>query len=246
MVNLFKIKIYHSEGVGMSKAKVYDQEFAKRMQFILDTKFDGNYSKFSRAVGVQPPSLVKWIKGESDPTRTSLFLISKASGVSAGWLVSGEETGEKVQTIQSEQYIDGISMINCFCSVNVSAGFGSFNKGVTAPDGQVPYSDSLLQKLGVKPRHAAVFWADGTSMRPTIDDGDQMLVDLSKKEIKGDKIYLVQNREIVWVKRVKLNWNGIELISDNKEEYAPITLTKAEADNLEIIGQVAYIGKSVI
>ena len=32
----------------------------------------------------------------------------------------------------------------------------------------------------------------------------------------------------------------------NKEEYAPITLTKEEADNLEIIGQVAYIGKSVI
>ncbi len=83
-------------------------------------------------------------------------------------------------------------------------------------------------------------------MRPTIDDGDQMLVDLSKKEIKGDKIYLVQNRESVWVKRVKLNWNGIELISDNKEEYAPITLTKEEADKLEIIGQVAYIGKSVI
>ena len=231
----------------MGKPKVYDQDFAKRMQFLLDTKFNGNSSKFSKAVGVKQPSLSKWIKGESDPTRTSLLSISKATGVSAGWLISGDGDNElESNMLTSQQDIDGISMIDCFCSVNVSAGFGSFNEGVTAPDGQVPYSDSLLQKLGIKPTHAAVFWADGTSMRPTIDDGDQMLVDLSKKEIKGDKIYLVQNRESVWVKRVKVNWNGIELISDNKEEYAPITLTKEEADKLEIIGQVAHIGKNMI
>ncbi|WP_032092025.1 S24 family peptidase [Necropsobacter rosorum] len=226
----------------MSKAKVYDQEFAKRMQFLLNTKFDGNYSKFSRAVGVQQPSLVKWIKGESDPTRTSLFRISEASGVSAGWLISGQGDPEPVNITQD---ISGVTMIDSFSSINVSAGYGSFNEGVTQPDGQVPYSDELLHKLSVKPRHGAVFWADGVSMRPTIDDGDQMLVDLSKKEIKGDKIYLVQNGASVWVKRLKINWDGLELISDNKDEYPPIRLTQAEAEDLQVIGQVVHIGKNL-
>ena len=231
----------------MSKAKINDPEFAKRMQSLLSSKFNGNSSEFARAVGVKQPSLTRWIIGEADPSRSNLVKIAEATETSIVWLATGQgDTNVAIQEKPDNTNNDGVLMIDCFCSVNVSAGFGSFNEGVTAPDGQVPYSDSLLQKLGVKPTHAAVFWADGTSMRPTIDDGDQMLVDLSKKEIKGDKIYLVQNRESVWVKRVKLNWNGIELISDNKEEYAPITLTKEEADNLEISGQVAYIGKSVI
>ena len=68
------------------------------------------------------------------------------------------------------------------------------------------------------------------------EDGDQMLVDLKRKEIKGDKIYLVQNGSSVWVKRAKTRWDGAELISDNKEEYPPALLSKDEAKSLQVIG----------
>ncbi|HHS0405221.1 TPA: helix-turn-helix domain-containing protein [Haemophilus influenzae] len=141
---------------------------------------------------------------------------------------------------------DDVIMIDSYSSINVSAGFGSFNEGVTKPDEQTPYSAALLRKLGVNPRYAAVFWADGISMRPTIEDGDQMLVDLKRKEIKGDKIYLVQNGASVWVKRVKIRWDGVELISDNREEYPPIILSKDEAENLQVIGQLVHLGKNMI
>ena len=57
-----------------------------------------------------------------------------------------------------------------------------------------------------------------------------MLVDLRRKEIKGNKIYLVQNGSSVWVKRVKIRWDGAELISDNKEEYPPALFSKDEAE----------------
>lgn len=88
-------------------------------------------------------------------------------------------------------------------TTNLSTGFGSFNESVTEPESEEPYSDSLLS-LGVKAHNCGVFWANGTSMAPTISDGDQMLVDFSKKEARGDdKIYLVQNGESVWVKRVR-------------------------------------------
>ena len=139
----------------------------------------------------------------------------------------GFEQGQEVQKAPvSKTLNENVLMIDSFSSINVSAGFGSFNEGVTKPDEQTPYSAALLRKLGVNPKYAAVFWADGISMRPTIDDGDQMLVDLKRKEIKGDKIYLVQNGASVWVKRVKIRWDVVELISDNREEYPPIILSK--------------------
>lgn len=159
----------------------------------------------------------------------------------------GFEQGQEVQkTLVSQVLNENVLMIDSFSSINVSAGFGSFNEGVTKPDEQTPYSASLLRKLGVNPKYAAVFWADGISMRPTIDDGDQMLVDLKRKEIKGDKIYLVQNGASVWVKRVKIRWDGVELISDNREEYPPIILSKDEAENLQVIGQLVHLGKNMI
>lgn len=159
----------------------------------------------------------------------------------------GFEQGQEVQKAPvSETLNENVLMIDSFSSINVSAGFGSFNEGVTKPDEQTPYSASLLRKLGVNPKYAAVFWADGISMRPTIDDGDQMLVDLKRKEIKGDKIYLVQNGASLWVKRVKIRWDGVELISDNREEYPPIILSKDEAENLQVIGQLVHLGKNMI
>lgn len=78
------------------------------------------------------------------------------------------------------------------------------------------------------------------------EDCDQMLVDLKRKEIKGDKIYLVQNGASVWVKRVKIRWDGVELISDNREEYPPIILSKDEAENLQVIGQLVHLSKNMI
>ena len=159
----------------------------------------------------------------------------------------GFEQGQEVQKAPvSKTLNENVLMIDSFSSINVSAGFGSFNEGVTKPDEQTPYSAALLRKLGVNPCYAAVFWADGISMRPTIEDGDQMLVDLKRKEIKGDKIYLVQNGSSVWVKRVKIRWDGVELISDNREEYPPIILSKDEAENLQVIGQLVHLGKNMI
>lgn len=82
-------------------------------------------------------------------------------------------------------------------------------------------------------------------MFPTIDDGDQLLVDLSSKTIRGNNIYLIQNEDSVWVKRLKKEWDYLELVSDN-EEYQLIRIDRAEAQNLQIIGQVVHIGHSLI
>ena len=52
----------------------------------------------------------------------------------------GFEQGQEVQKAPvSETLNENVLMIDSFSSINVSAGFGSFNEGVTKPDEQTPY-----------------------------------------------------------------------------------------------------------
>ncbi|MEE6030302.1 XRE family transcriptional regulator [Avibacterium paragallinarum] len=204
--------------------------------------------ELAKAVDVSLSALQGWEMNEREPQASMIITIAKELKVTPNYLLTGEE-GQSSALIEKAKNVieDIVTMITSYGSVNVSAGFGSFNEGVTKPDGREPYSSELLQMLRVNPKKCAVFWANGDSMIPTIADGDQLLVDLSKNEVKGgDKIYLVQNGESVWVKRVKMKWDGVELVSDNKEEYPPIKITADEAQNLQIIGQVVHIGHSLV
>ncbi|MEG9499237.1 XRE family transcriptional regulator [Mannheimia indoligenes] len=227
----------------------FEDNFPDRIDLVI-SKLNGP-SEFARQTGVTLSTLARWRKGEAEPSRPK---IAEVANVSIEWLATGKDsqlqTSHKVVERELEQtrkmLEDGISMIASYSSINVSAGFGSFNEEVTKPDGEEPYSDALLASLGAKAEHCGVFWANGTSMDSTISDGDQMLVDFSKKEACGDdKIYLVQNGESVWVKRVRKEWDYIELISDN-ESYRPIRITEDEAQNLQIIGQVIHNGHKLI
>lgn len=230
----------------MSKPNIYDLGFAERVNALVQN-YGGSIASFAQKLDVSPPTVARWIKGEADPSRTNLIKISEATGVSIQWLAIGLEDQPKTTEKPQNTIEKCVTMLPSYSSINVSAGFGSFNEGVTKADGEEPYPDSLLQQLRVRSHHCAVFWASGNSMLPTITDGDQLLVDLSKKEVKGnDKIYLVQNGDSVWVKRVRIEWDGVELISDNKNEYRPIKISAEEAQNLQIIGQVVHIGHSLV
>lgn len=222
--------------------------FSNRLKQVIG---DRSGRAFAKEAGISYSTLHNYLTDVSSPTLDNLIALSNATGVSIQWLATGEkekhiERNSLVEVFeQAKATIEDISMIAAYPSINVSAGFGSFNEGVTEPEGEEPYSDVLLSALGVKAHQCAVFWAYGTSMSPTIADGDQMLVDLSQTEIKGDNIYLVQNEDSVWVKRIKKEWNYIELISDN-DAYRPIQITAEEAQNLKIIGQVVHIGHSLV
>lgn len=217
-------------------------------------------NELADTLGVSLSTMQLWENDEREPQASMIITIAKELRTTPNYLLTGEKAKEEKTTAEKptgslvsrafermqELLDDGVSMVDCYSSINVSAGFGSFNEGATEADGQEPYSDRLLCSLGVKAEKCAVFWANGNSMQPTINDGDQMLVDLSRKEIQGDRIYLVQNGESVWVKRVKMEWDGISLISDNKKEYPPISIKGSEAQDLQIIGQVVYTGHSLI
>lgn len=238
-------------GIVPFQKEVKGTGFSERLKEVIGNK---SGRAFAKEVNISYSTLHNYLTNVSSPTLDNLISLANATGVSLEWLATGEGTKknsniverafERLEKERSEP--DEISMLESFESIDVSAGLGSFNEGVTEPDGQVPYDNNLLHSLGVKATNCGVFWANGYSMQPTIFDGDQLLVDFSKKEIRNGKIYLIQNNDSIWVKRVKLLWEGIELISDNQDEYAPIIISKEDAEHLKIIGQVVHVGHRLI
>ena len=227
----------------MSKPNIYDQEFSERMMKIAKLKFNDNLSLFARAVGVVQPSLARWVKGEADPTRTNLVKIAEASGVSLDWLALGvgNMDGVEPQAKKSEVNLiasndETFSVIEDCREVRISAGGGGFN------DEYKPYQTTKVEKAWLdlrrlKAEDCAMFLVSGDSMYPTLKDGEEIIVDRSKKELKDGKIFVLNNEGAMLVKKVQITYNGITLISQNTE-YAPIELNAEQANNLIVIGQV--------
>ncbi|GAB1669232.1 S24 family peptidase [Mannheimia haemolytica] len=144
-----------------------------------------------------------------------------------------------------ERLAQKVGYIAGFRSLSISAGYGDYNDGISDPDTYVPYSMDTLNRLGINENNGVVFWASGNSMAPTIDDGDQLLIDRNKQEITDGKIYVIQHRGTMWVKRIRWGFDEVFLVSDN-EDYEPISIKYEDADGLQVVGQVVNVVKSAI
>lgn len=220
------LSIRISTDKGLSK-KADRESWQKRQRSGVKGKtFEYHYSSFpielQKELGFSPIEIY-----EKEESKNNLFLTDKPI----------EKRISKLA--QKVRYIAG------FSSLQVSAGYGDDNDAISCPDTYVPFSENLLQKLGVSEKNCVVFWANGNSMFPTIDDEDQLLIDTSKREIKEGKIYVVRHRGTMWVKRIRFGFNDVQLVSDNPD-YSPIHISYEEAQDLQIVGQVVNITKSVM
>ena len=75
-------------------------------------------------------------------------------------------------------------------------------------------------------------------MKPTtLKDGEDIIVDRSKQELIEGKIFVLNHKGSMLVKKVQFTYNGVELISDNPI-YRPLKLSSDEINSLIVIGQV--------
>jgi len=85
----------------------------------------------------------------------------------------------------------------------------------------VTVSQEHLRRLGVdyeSPYHLKMITGWGQSMAPTIQDKDPLLIDVSIDEYTGDGIYLFNEGEYLFIKRLQLaDAERFEVISDNEK-----------------------------
>lgn len=227
----------------MSKPNIYDENFSNRMKLIAEKSFKNNYSEFARAVGVAQASLARWVKGEADPSRMNLIKIADASGVNLEWLALGigDMDEAKPQAVKHDINLQAsndetfIEIEDCR-EVRLSAGGGAFNNGYEEIT-TTKVERAWLQSRRLKAKDCAMFLVSGESMYPTLKDGEEIIVDRSKRELTEGKIFVLNHNGSMLVKKIQFTYGGVELISDNPS-YRPLKLDTEEANSLVVIGQV--------
>lgn len=130
---------------------------------------------------------------------------------------------------------------------NVTASMGY---GITVYDenqtGVYEISQKLAKDIGIIPGKTEMIFASGDSMYPTIEGGDSLLIDTSKKEIHDGRIYCVRVEGQLYAKRLqKIPPNKIKVISDNGSKYDAfyVDFSKDINFDFEVIGEIRWWGR---
>ncbi|MBL8505817.1 S24 family peptidase [Methylobacillus glycogenes] len=98
-----------------------------------------------------------------------------------------------------------------------------------------PYSNLIDTPL----QHLKIFTVKGTSLQPSIHDGDEVLVDVRCNSFDDNAIYVIGQGDIMRIKRIQLRLDGTVVVrNDNDGDLPPEVYTTEEAKAFNVIGKV--------
>lgn len=225
-------------------------------------KVIGNRRQAAEQLEVSVDSLRRYCKGEISPDAEFLARLSALSGYSVGYIVTGREpirsfddaldtlregAAEAAQHVadatgpydeQSERFVYVARY-----DIEASTGGGSEVHSEQVVD-YLAFRRDWIAAQRLKPENLALIETLGDSMEPTIEDGDLVLVDLARREIKRPGIYVLRRDSTLLAKRLELRWDadGVVVRSDN-QAYDDQVLDQAEAEQLDVLGRVVWLGR---
>jgi phage repressor protein C with HTH and peptisase S24 domain len=187
------------------------------------------------------------------PNVAFLVAFSRAYGVDLNWLVTGEGSRPNPPSDVDEDELILLSAANEGVRVGlVSVPYFEARAGAGAvqiawdekPVKTVALPQDIFSARGIRPDHVGLMMSSGSSMEPTISDGDLLLIDLAAQS-RADGIFVIGRDGGVLVKRLQWRSDGsLIMISDNRA-YEPEMLPRDDADDVRLIGRVRMVFKSV-
>ena len=167
-------------------------------------------------------------------------IIARHFGVTEDYLGahSGYTESKKIHTYPTN--ILSISYYN----VQASAGPGALNDYDHVMR-TLPFDKNQLRELGcTEPDHLAVLKVDGDSMTPTLNHGDDILLDTRVEHARRDGIYVLRNDGSLLVKRVSVNpATGLITVKSDNSLYE--TWENCPTDSIDLIGRVIWVGRKL-
>lgn len=128
-------------------------------------------------------------------------------------------------------------------AVGASAGGGALTDG-EALAGKVGFDEKWLRKMGLDPARLSLIQVQGDSMQPTLNDGDDIMVDTAaalRTPKKG--IHVLRLDGTLMVKRLLPGKGGtLSILSDN---LAYPAIADVAAGDVTIIGRVVWVGRKL-
>jgi phage repressor protein C with HTH and peptisase S24 domain len=188
---------------------------------------------FARECGLSEGAIRSYMSGETFPTLDRLAQIAHAKGVEPMWLAFGVE---QAPVIEDEAYAY-IPLYDARCS----AGHGAWNERARVLT-HLAFTRYSLRKKGLQPDALACLRNDGDSMLGLIADDDTVMIDLGRDSLEGEGVYVILLDDHLYAKRLQRQFDGsIHIISENKA-YPLMTVPKANADQLQIVGRAVWAG----
>jgi Peptidase S24-like len=126
-------------------------------------------------------------------------------------------------------------------AVGASAGPGAINDAETLA-GKIGFDEKWLRKQGLEPSKLSLIRVDGDSMAPTLNHGDDIMVDNSAAAaVLRDGIHVIRLDDVLMVKRLAKGPAGrMAVLSDNP---AYPDWPNVDGTAVAIIGRVVWAGR---
>lgn len=205
---------------------------------------------FAARFGIPPGTMGNYERDRNQPPFDLISRLCSHFGVSPEWLLFG--TGPKLREANPAQEAGNVLPIEAkpgegvisvpLVSARLSAGMGSLQVSGNV-EKRYAFPSSFLHRKGV-PERMVVMRVEGESMQPEIMDGDIVLIDQSKTDIRLGRIFALGIEEAIYLKRIDL-LPGKAVLKSVNPEYPPleVELCGQLAEQLRVIGQVLWVGR---
>ncbi len=198
--------------------------------------------------GIKKTKIQEIISGPNfKTTNLELTKIANVLGVRLEWLLTGEEPMNppvKVHAYEIDAY-ENLSEVSDdhttipLYDVNLSAGDGAAGYEFVETKYRLPFRIDWLQSENVKKENVKMMRVKGNSMYPILGDGDKVLIDVSDTTVQNNRVYALIVGDELFVKRLRKTYNGgLEIISENSDEFDKITIPPEDLGYVHIIGRV--------
>ncbi|WP_350447807.1 S24 family peptidase [Pseudomonas solani] len=190
---------------------------------------------FARSCGLSEGAIRSYLSGDTFPTLDRLAQIAQAAGVDPLWLAFGKAPATTPDD-EDEGVYAYVPLYDAWCS----GGHGAWNEQAKVLT-RLAFTRYSLRKKGLTPSDLACLRVDGDSMSGLMEDGDTVMIDLSRATLEAEGVYVIRLDNRLYAKRLQRQLDGVLIISHNKD-YQQITVPQARLAELEIVGRVIWSG----
>lgn len=199
----------------------------------------------ARAMGVAEPTYSAHENGSRGITSKAAQKYARKFNVDAAWLLYGGPSAVEPEKIAFNQDAPPDTDLVPIVNVEASAGDGAI---VTDEYhvAQLSFPKGYLGRISrSKPQDLRVISVKGDSMVPTLYDDDVIILDLTKRDLSYDGLFVIRdNGDALLVKRIgRASRSGyVAIISDNRDHYPAV---ERSLDDIEVVGKVIWKGGKV-
>lgn len=206
---------------------------------------------FAHAGGVQKGSQIKYEKGDRSPDVEYLLRVAEI-GVDIPFVLTGvrSDMTSGVADIDQESYVvragrrpdrgctiaSGVTLIPRFEAGEPKGGDTSDNEVIVET---LAVTDDFMRANRLTADRVVSIKVCESSMSPTLEHGDQVIVDRGVSRVVGDGVYAVRHAGVLKIKRPQMRGDGSLLMLSDNPSYQPEVIAASQiAASLVVIGRV--------